>query len=122
MAIAEWFQDELDNAAASPGFMLEGLLWDFKERVATLLEERGLTRTELAERMGVSPAYVTKVLRGNRNVSLHTICKFAAALGQTAELRVCDPAARTPVASPRRTPQPSVASVSRRRRAGAGGS
>ena len=122
MSIAEWFQDELSSVADSPGFMREGLLWDFKERVAQVLAEQGITRAELAERMGVSSAYITKVLRGDRNVSLHTICKFAAALGQTVELRIAQPTAEQPAATPRRTAQPSAASGTRRRRVVVGGS
>jgi len=37
----------------------------------------------LAEKMGVSPQYVNKILRGQENLSLETICKIEKALGIT---------------------------------------
>lgn len=37
----------------------------------------------LAEKMGVSPQYVNKILRGKENLSLEAICKIEKALGIT---------------------------------------
>lgn len=37
----------------------------------------------LAEKMGVSPQYVNKILRGQENLSLGTICKIEKAMGIT---------------------------------------
>lgn len=40
------------------------------------MEELGLTQKKLAERMGCSQQYVSKVLRGKENLSLETLCKI----------------------------------------------
>ncbi len=40
------------------------------------MEELGLTQKMLAERMGCSQQYVSKVLRGRENLSLETLCKI----------------------------------------------
>ena len=44
------------------------------------MEELGLTQKKLAERMGCSQQYVSKVLRGRENLSLETLCKIENAL------------------------------------------
>ena len=44
------------------------------------MEELGLTQKKLAERMGCSQQYVSKVLRGKENLSLETLCKIEKAL------------------------------------------
>lgn len=46
------------------------------ETIADVLEERGITQAELAARTDVSPAYVSSVIAGKRNIS----SKFAMAL------------------------------------------
>lgn len=44
------------------------------------MDELGLTQKMLAERMGCSQQYVSKVLRGRENLSLETLCKIENAL------------------------------------------
>ena len=50
-------------------------------QVLDYLHNAGLTQKELAERMGVSPAYIAKLVKGSENLSLETICKLHEALG-----------------------------------------
>lgn len=44
------------------------------------LRNAGMTQKELAEKMGVSPAYIGKILKGNENLTLETICKLQKAI------------------------------------------
>lgn len=44
------------------------------------MEELGLTQKKLAERLGCSQQYVSKMLRGRENLSLETLCKIENAL------------------------------------------
>ena len=39
------------------------------ETIADVLEERGITQTELAARTGASPVYVSSVISGTKNIS-----------------------------------------------------
>lgn len=41
---------------------------------------QGLTRQDVATRMGCSPQYVSRLLKGEENLSLETICKLENAL------------------------------------------
>lgn len=38
------------------------------------LRQNGMTQSQLAEKMGISPAMVTKLLSGKENLSLKTVC------------------------------------------------
>ncbi len=44
------------------------------------MEELGVTQKELASRMGCSQQYISKVLKGNENLSLETIRKIEGSL------------------------------------------
>ncbi len=45
------------------------------------MEAKGISQSELARRMGVTPAQVTKILSGRENMGLKTITKVQSALG-----------------------------------------
>ena len=44
------------------------------------MEELGLTQKSLAERMGCSQQYISRVLKGTENLSIETISKIELAL------------------------------------------
>ena len=48
--------------------------------VAMAMKQQGLSRQDLAYRMGCSPQYVSRLLKGEENLSLETICKLEDAL------------------------------------------
>lgn len=45
------------------------------------MSELGLTQQMLAEKMNCTQQYISKVLKGKKNMSLETICKIENALG-----------------------------------------
>lgn len=50
-------------------------------RVLRELKTMGITQREFAERINVTPQYVSNLLKGEENLSLETICKLENALG-----------------------------------------
>jgi len=70
---------------SAPEFIYEGLKYDLSEQLREIMEIKGLTKKELAERMGVSPSYITKIF-GADNISLKTVAKVLAALEVDAKL------------------------------------
>ncbi len=58
----------------------EVLLLSATELICELMERKGVTRAELARRIGKSKAFVTQILRGSRNMTLRTLADFAWAL------------------------------------------
>ncbi len=64
----------------------ERLIIEVTEAIATLLEEQDVSRSELARRIGKSPAFVTKLLRGDNNFTLRTLSDVFTALEKSAHL------------------------------------
>lgn len=61
-------------------YKLETAKLEFTEGLVALMEKQGVTQSDLAKRIGVSPAYITKILRGTTNFTLDTMVKIATAL------------------------------------------
>lgn len=55
---------------------------DIVLRIHELLEKKGITQKELAERMNKNPSEINKWLKGNHNLTLKTIAKLQAELGE----------------------------------------
>lgn len=49
-------------------------------KVAMAMKQQNLSRQDVADRMGCSPQYVSRLLKGEENLSLETICKLEDAL------------------------------------------
>lgn len=80
------FDDLYRDAEAHDDYWVAGVVHDLTEEICERMEQEGISRAELARRLGTSPAYVTKILRGNANFTLASMVKLARALD--AELAV----------------------------------
>jgi len=81
------------------------LLMDATDLICREMEAQGVTRRELAARLGVSPQYVTKFLNTPSNTTLLQIVRFAQALGlEVVNPIVARPAAKKKASRPRRQP------------------
>ncbi len=64
----------------------------YSQKIAMMMldkmEELGMTQKDVAERMGCSQQYVSRVLKGSENLSIETIFKIETALG----LHILEPA------------------------------
>lgn len=65
----------------SPVFLAEQLKVTFLAEIKARMDEQRVSASELARRIGTSPAYVSKLFRGPANVSAETMAKLAHALG-----------------------------------------
>ena len=57
-----------------------GLVTQLTNEITWYMRERGLTRADLAARMGVSPGRVSQILGGGENLTLRTLAALATAL------------------------------------------
>ncbi len=55
------------------------------------MRERGLTRADLAARMGVSPGRVSQILGGGENLTLRTLAALSVALDARFDLELTSP-------------------------------
>ena len=76
--VEEWDRD--------PDYLVEGVLLAATERICELMDKHGISRAELARRLGKSRAYVTRVLNGQPNMTLKTLTQIAVALGEGIDL------------------------------------
>lgn len=74
------FQGLLEEAQQHDDFWIEAVILEITEAVVRRMDELAMSRSELARRLGTSPAYVTKILRGSANFTLASIVKLARAL------------------------------------------
>ena len=67
-------------------YKVEGAIIEFTEDLCKLMHIKGITKTQLAQRLGCKPAYITKLLSGQNNFTIETMVKTADAIG--AEIRI----------------------------------
>jgi len=77
----------LKECKKDPDFIFEGLLFDLACELKKIMVEKGITKKELAKRLGVSPAYITKILGGS-NITLRTVARILAALEADVSIRL----------------------------------
>lgn len=61
---------------------------DFIDQILKLMERRRVNRVELARRLGVVPAYVTRLLSGTANLTMETMVRMTEALNASVKIRV----------------------------------
>jgi len=66
----------------------EKLIYNLTEDLLVLLEDRGMTKAELAKALGKSRSYVTQVLSGSRNMTLGTLSDICHELNAKPIVRV----------------------------------
>ena len=77
---------------------LSQLVTQLTNEINWYMHERGLTRADLASRMGVSPGRVSQVLSGGENLTLRTLASLATALDARfgVDLRPREPMTQSP--------------------------
>lgn len=73
-------QGRLAQYQDDPDYIAEILVLGLNEQVVSRMEAMGLRRSDIARRMGVSRAYITRILRGNPNLTLRSIAALSVAL------------------------------------------
>jgi transcriptional regulator with XRE-family HTH domain len=61
---------------------------DFAEELQRRMELAKMSRTALAEKLGVSQAYITKVLRGDGNLTVRSLAKLARAVDSVVRIHL----------------------------------
>lgn len=69
-------------------FWVEKNKLDFAVKLLHSMERRGISKKELAERLGTSQAYITKVFRGNVNFTLTSMTKLVQALDSKLSIQI----------------------------------
>ena len=75
--LAHLFEESHNSAE----YQLERVIVDLTEDICQIMEDKGISRADLARQLGRSRAWVTKLLRGDRNLTLKTIVDILWELG-----------------------------------------
>lgn len=65
---------------------LKSLQDDIAKKVANIMKQKGIGFNDLVERLDVSPAHVAKIQKGQANLTLASIARLFAALGEEPHL------------------------------------
>lgn len=79
----------------------ERLILDATEAICRVMDEQGVSRVELARRIGASKGHVSQLLDGGRNMTLRTLARLASALEHRAHVDIEPFAARADHLRPR---------------------
>lgn len=88
MTAEEWFLQLIKEGANDPDSLTDELLLDVTEQISVCMTELGMRPTDLAERLGVSRAYVSQLLGGKPNMTMRTLVGVAHALGRRVQIEL----------------------------------
>jgi transcriptional regulator with XRE-family HTH domain len=77
----------IERIESSPEYGVDVAMLQFTDELNRSMVAQGISRAELARRIGASPAYVTKIMRGDANLTLASMVKLAGAVGQWIRVR-----------------------------------
>jgi transcriptional regulator with XRE-family HTH domain len=106
-----------EELAANPGFQAESLKSLFIEKVLLAMEEKGISKSELAKRWKKSRQYISKLLHEDRSVNftIETMAELAHQLGLRIEIQMREARETArPIKSQLRKCEPTAASSQRR--------
>ena len=82
------FERLFADARTGTEYWKEKAVLDFTEEVVARMQQLGISRSQLAEKIGAKPAFVTKILRGDNNFTLDTMVRIARALSTSVRLHL----------------------------------
>lgn len=76
------YDQEMQDKEMARLFAQEQLIEEAGELVAVTMQHEGVSKTELAHRIGSSKAHITQLLAGSRNMTLRTLADLMHAMNQ----------------------------------------
>ena len=70
------YRDFFREIEESESARIAEVIYDFVEGLHGAVVDQGMTYAQLAERIGKSPAYVTRVMRGDYNLTIATMVRY----------------------------------------------
>lgn len=82
------FGEVFEKAKERDTFLAAQIILEFTEGLYDLMERQNISRVEMAKRLGTSPAYITKILRGDINFTIDSMVRLAKAAGGIVQVHV----------------------------------
>ncbi|MFM2276240.1 MAG: hypothetical protein RL211_2112 [Pseudomonadota bacterium] len=93
MKLSSSLKSYFDEARKTDGYWAEKAKIDFSIALDSQRDYAKVTYAEIAKRLGSSPAYVSKVFRGDTNLTIESMVKLARSIGGQLDIRIVDSAA-----------------------------
>lgn len=90
MKISKALRGFVEQARASDSYWVEEAKLKFALALDGRRKAAGMTYKAVAEKLGTSAAYITKIFRGDTNMTIETMVKLARATGGNLDLRIVD--------------------------------
>jgi len=82
------FDKLFQKVRETPEWDIEGAKLQITNEIHRLMEEGNVTQSVLAERLGKSQPYVSKILKGETNFTIESVALIARALNATFQIRL----------------------------------
>jgi transcriptional regulator with XRE-family HTH domain len=98
-----------ESAERHDEYWTERAIIQFTEDLSIWMESKKISQADLAAAIGVSPPYISKVLKGNVNFTLATMTKLARALGAEVHVHLVPIGSRDGTVGDQEHPRPDAA-------------
>ena len=88
MAINKKLAEYLAERKKSDGYWVEAAKLDFAMKLEKQIRLAGLSYATLAKKIGTSAAYISKVFRGDTNMTIETMVKLSRASGARLKIEI----------------------------------
>lgn len=82
--MSRWYEQLTDD----DDYWAETVKIDFAVALSRVMQKIGMNKSKLAKTIGSSSAYITKVLRGDSNLTIESMVKLARATGGQVEITI----------------------------------
>lgn len=78
-----WVENRTEDPERMKVFQQERLILEVTELIERLMKQQGVSKAQLAEKLGTTKGYITQLLDGRTNMTLRTISDVMVALGRS---------------------------------------
>jgi transcriptional regulator with XRE-family HTH domain len=90
MKLSKSLKTFLEDARKTDVYWVEKAKLDFSISLDSQRDYAQVTYAEVAKRIGASPAYISKVFRGESNLTIESMVKLARSMGGQLDIRIVD--------------------------------
>ena len=89
MNTKKWFNDKIKEFRGTIDYETEKVILTLTEKIVEFMENNNISRVEMAKRLGVSKAFVTKILNGNPNLTIKSMVSIAHSSWVKLDIDIC---------------------------------
>lgn len=84
------YKKRFEEAQKKDSYWINMITLQFATSLWEKMQKNNIKRSELAKIIGKSPAYITKVLRGDANYTVETLYKLSKAIGCKLDIKISE--------------------------------